>query len=113
MALNEKTTSRRNTMKKRLKAMPKGGLPFGGSPKKREKRDFLRTLDKTILEPREVEILYPVTAGTLANLRTDKRGPRGPLFHRVGRKVIYKVEDIEAWLFSNPVQTADSHRDLR
>jgi len=35
---------------------------------------------------------------------------RGPRFYRVGRKIVYKPEDIEAFLFQNPVHTIDSER---
>jgi len=42
---------------------------------------------------------------TLANWRNQKRGPK---FYMVGRKPIYRPEDIEAFLFQNPVLTIDS-----
>jgi len=59
------------------------------------------------LSPRDALERYPVLgcAGTLANLRCQKRGPK---FFKVGRKVAYRPEDIEAFLFKNPVLTRDS-----
>ena len=52
--------------------------------------------------------LYDLDPGTLANLRSQRKGPR---FFKTGRKVYYRPEDVEAWLFSNPVQTIDNVQD--
>ncbi|MBI5428299.1 MAG: hypothetical protein HZA02_08500 [Nitrospinae bacterium] len=41
---------------------------------------------------------------TLANLLSEGRGPRA---YKNGRKVFYKVADIEAWLTQRPVLTVD------
>ena len=87
--------------------MPKGGTPRGGSPKKLER---IKSSPRMALEPLEVEARYPIMAGTLANKRSKGEGP---VYFKVGRKIIYRPEDIEAYLFSNPIQTVDSHRDLR
>ena len=59
------------------------------------------------LTPKDAVSLYPPlgSQGSLANLRLQKRGPR---FFKVGRKVVYRVEDIEAYLFAAPVLTRDS-----
>lgn len=67
-------------------------------------------MDKTklALTPKEVVGAYPMltpSEGTLANWRNQKRGPK---FYMVGRKPIYRPEDIEAFLFQNPVLTVDS-----
>jgi len=43
--------------------------------------------------------------GTLRNWRSQGKGPR---FFKIGRKVIYRPEDIERFLFSHPVLTQDS-----
>jgi len=43
--------------------------------------------------------------GTLRNWRSQCKGPR---FFRVGRKVIYRPQDIEDFLFSHPILTQDS-----
>ncbi len=63
---------------------------------------------KLALTPKEVVKNYPAlteSEGTLANWRNQKRGPK---FYMCGRKPIYKPEDIEAFLFKNPIQTIDS-----
>jgi len=51
---------------------------------------------------------YGLSKGTLANMRFAKRGPK---FYKIGRKILYKVTDIEAWLYQNPVMTVDAHLD--
>ena len=57
----------------------------------------------------EVAEIYSIAAGTLANWRTQGRGPK---YFRVGRKILYRLEDVENFLFQNPVMTTDAH-DLR
>lgn len=46
------------------------------------------------------------TEGSLANLRSKKKGPR---YYKNGRKVLYRGSDIDAWLLENPVQTVDQN----
>ena len=61
-----------------------------------------------ILSPKDVVENYPAlttSEGTLANWRTQKRGPR---YFRVSRKIVYRASDIEDFLFRNPVLTLDS-----
>jgi hypothetical protein len=63
---------------------------------------------KTALTPKEVIVFYPAlttSEGTLANWRNQKRGPK---FYKVSRKIVYRPEDIEAFIFQNPVLTIDS-----
>jgi hypothetical protein len=64
------------------------------------------------LSPKDALECYPVLGceGSLANMRCQKRGPK---FFKVNRKVIYRPEDIEAFLFQNPVLTIDSARAER
>jgi hypothetical protein len=57
------------------------------------------------LSPQQVEELYSIPVGSLGNLRCQKRGPK---YFRCGRKVLYRVEDLEAWVMRNPVITIDS-----
>ena len=49
--------------------------------------------------------VYNVPMGTLANYRWRGEGPK---FHRRGKRIIYFVGDVEAWLKSEPVQTTDT-----
>lgn len=62
------------------------------------------------LTPKDVVEVYPATGcvGSLANMRCKKIGPK---FFKIGRKVVYRPEDIEAYLFQNPVQTIDSVKE--
>jgi len=59
------------------------------------------------LRPKGVILHYPAmgSVGHLANLRCQKRGPK---YYKDGRDVIYKPEDVEAYLFRCPVLTIDS-----
>ncbi|MCX5811098.1 MAG: helix-turn-helix domain-containing protein [Proteobacteria bacterium] len=71
----------------------------------------LRELNsKKALTPEEVSEQYGLSKGTLANLRSKKQGAK---FFRVGggRKILYRIEDLESWLYQNPVMTIDSHND--
>ena len=65
--------------------------------------------EKKCLSPADVVRIYPGIGAlcTLANLRCQKRGPK---FFKINRKVVYRPEDIEAFLFQNPVLTIDSVR---
>ena len=64
---------------------------------------------KVGLTPLEVVQEYPNltrSVGTLANWRHLSRGPR---YYIVGkRRIIYRPEDIEGFLFSKPTLTQDS-----
>jgi hypothetical protein len=61
--------------------------------------------EKISFDPRYAEDHYSVDAGHLANLRSRKEGPK---FYRRGRRVYYKRDEFERWLFECPVQTKDS-----
>jgi hypothetical protein len=63
---------------------------------------------KAALTPKDVVTLYPAltrSEGVLANWRNKKCGPK---YFRVSRKIAYRPEDIEDFLFRNPVLTSDS-----
>jgi hypothetical protein len=68
--------------------------------------------DSKILSPKDVIERYPVLGceGSLANMRCQKRGPK---FYKVSRKIVYRQEDIEAYLFRNPIQTIDSMEPVK
>ena len=69
-------------------------------------------MEKTLkaLSPKQVSALYPICEGSLGNMRCQKTGPR---FFKVGRRVVYRPEDVEQWLFGSPVLTLDSARPRR
>ena len=61
--------------------------------------------NKRAVSPAEVESMYGISRGTLANFRYRKVGPK---YYKVGtRKVLYLVDDVENWCRRNPVLTAD------
>jgi hypothetical protein len=62
-------------------------------------------VEKITLTGEDIESIYGVDKGTLANQRAKRQGC--PYFKR-GRSVYYKKTDWEAYLFSNPVLTSDS-----
>lgn len=60
---------------------------------------------KKMVTTQEAAHLFSVSSGTLQNWRSLKHGPK---FFRTGRKVLYRVEDLENFFTSNPVLTIDS-----
>lgn len=67
--------------------------------------------ERKALTAKEVAEIYGINLGTLANFRWSKLG--GPKYYRAGRRIFYKPEDVERWLFSEPVLTIDSVEDDR
>jgi len=62
------------------------------------------------LTPQQLQEVYGIPVGTLANNRYFGRGCK---YHKVGRRVLYFVEDVEAWIRQNPVLTIDSLPDKK
>ncbi|HDM77740.1 MAG TPA: DNA-binding protein [Deltaproteobacteria bacterium] len=65
-------------------------------------------MNNQILTPADVVKVYPAltrSTGSLANWRHKKQGPK---FYKLKQKVVYRAEDIEDYLFRNPVLTRDS-----
>jgi predicted DNA-binding transcriptional regulator AlpA len=64
--------------------------------------------EREMLSPADVETLFGIPRGSLANLRWEKRGPR---YFKVGaRRVLYRLADIRAWTESAPVLTKESQK---
>lgn len=59
---------------------------------------------KKTISPKTASEMFGFSVGALANLRCKRQGPK---YYRVGRKVLYFLEDFESWVFSNPVLTKD------
>ncbi len=55
--------------------------------------------------PEMISQVYSIPVGTLANLRSQRKGPR---YFKRGRRITYFIEDVEAWLRAQPVHTKDS-----
>ncbi|OPY13316.1 MAG: hypothetical protein A4E66_00821 [Syntrophus sp. PtaB.Bin001] len=63
--------------------------------------------ERVALTSEEVIQFYPEltrSKGVLANWRLKKVGPR---YYKIGSKVVYRIKDIEEFLFRNPVLTRD------
>ena len=56
------------------------------------------------LTPDMVEERFHIKKGTLANWRCQGRGPE---YRKHGRKVLYRLSDLEAWSDYNKVKTID------
>lgn len=66
----------------------------------------LEQFQKKGLSPRTVALLYDTSEGHLANMRSQRRGPR---FYRVeNKKILYRTEDCDSYFFGSPIQTIDS-----
>ena len=62
--------------------------------------------ERKMLSPAEVEAVFGIPRGSLANLRSAKKGCR---FFKVGggRRVKYRLEDVKTWVESQPVLTEE------
>ena len=60
---------------------------------------------KIAMTPQEAEKSYGIPAGTLANWRYRRVGPK---YYRISRKIYYAVKDFDEWFRRNPVLTSDS-----
>jgi len=67
---------------------------------------MLKQPAKKAMTPKQAAQIYGVSEAALANMRYQKTGPK---YFKVGkRKVIYFIDDFEAWLRKRPVLTIDS-----
>lgn len=62
-------------------------------------------MEKRMISPKQAAETFGLNEGTLANWRSQKRGPK---YYKVGRLVKYRLEDVEAWVNKHPVLTVDS-----
>jgi hypothetical protein len=60
--------------------------------------------EKITLTGDEIEAIYGVDKGTLANLLSKRLGCP---YYKQGRRCYYKKSDWETYFFSNPVLTSD------
>ena len=52
----------------------------------------------------EASRLYGIPKKTLENWRSQKRGPR---YHKSGKRVVYRVTDLEAFMADHSIATID------
>lgn len=62
----------------------------------------MKNLSRRALTPDQVAEVYSIPRGSLANWRCKKIGPK---YFRVGRKVLYLIEDVETFITGTPVMT--------
>jgi hypothetical protein len=62
-------------------------------------------MEKILYTATEVSEKYNIAVGTLANWRSQGRGPE---YIKYGRKVLYPVSEMDKWLRLNLVRTLDS-----
>jgi len=62
-------------------------------------------MTKQYLNTREAAEYTGFTAGTLANFRCRKVGCR---YYKKGGKILHSLDDLDQWIKSDPVLTADS-----
>lgn len=60
---------------------------------------------KRVLSPEDVAAEYGLNIGTLANDRWRKVGIR---YFKIRHRCLYRREDVERYVFGNPVETVDS-----
>jgi len=65
---------------------------------------------KRFLKSSEVEEIYGISARTLANWRSEMRGPK---YHKVGGAVRYKVEDMENYMESKKIRFMGERGKIR
>jgi len=61
------------------------------------------------LTRKAVSEYYPIPFSTLSKLAMSKNRHKGPAFLKRGSSVIYKREDIEAWLDSHRIEPSAKH----
>lgn len=62
-------------------------------------------VSKRYLSPKEVEELFGIKTGTLAQWRSHKKGPK---YYRMGeRRVAYLISDVEEWIQRGLVLTSE------
>ena len=63
--------------------------------------------EKRMVDRQEAARMYSVAPGTLANWLSQGKGPKA---FKVGgrRRILYRLEDLEAFFCAHPVLTTDS-----
>lgn len=63
-------------------------------------------VNKRCISGKEVEKLYSISNRTLQTMRQNGEGP--PYVKLSSRKIVYKVDDLEAWIDSRRMITVDT-----
>lgn len=62
-------------------------------------------IGKRMVDRQEAAKMYGISPGTLANWACCGKGPR---MYRVNRKILYRVDDLDSFFMSRPIETVDS-----
>lgn len=60
----------------------------------------------TLLTPKQVAERYGPSTSTLAKMRLSGTGP---VFVKLGRRVAYRLEDVEAWVVENRFRSTSEY----
>lgn len=60
--------------------------------------------ERRFVTPKQASVTFGFAVGYLANLRAKKQRP---MYHKAGKKILYRVSDFEAWVTACPVKTID------
>ena len=61
-----------------------------------------------VLSARKAAILLGLSESTLAKMRLYGTGPR---YSKLGRRVVYRPEELEAWIAANRYQSTSEYPD--
>ena len=64
-------------------------------------------IETRYLTPEEAEACYHIGVRTLERMR---REGRGPLFVKAGRRILYRIDDVENWLAGRSFTTTSEAR---
>lgn len=62
------------------------------------------------LNTKEAARLYDLVPNTLERWRCQNRGPK---YARIGRRILYDMQDLEDFFMANSIETADSQNMMR
>lgn len=69
------------------------------------KEKKLRIVGQRMVSAEVLEEMFGICTGTLANWRSQRRGPS---YYKIGSRCLYDVAEVDAWIRSNRVRTVDS-----
>jgi len=67
------------------------------------------SISRKMVDRKTAAAMFSMSAGTLGNWLSQGRGPRA---YKVGRKILYRLEDLEEFFTRNPILTADSAEEV-
>jgi predicted DNA-binding transcriptional regulator AlpA len=67
---------------------------------------LVKTVQTTLLSPQQVAERYGPSVSTLAKMRLTGAGP---VFVKLGRRIAYRIEDVESWVLSNRFRSTSEY----